>query len=68
MPDEEINAVRKIRREISAQYGHNVHEVVAYYRRVQEELKKSGEFHFEETTTVAQFPLPVNSIVKKPVA
>jgi hypothetical protein len=32
MNDEEIRAVRKIRHEISAEFGHDIHKVVAYYR------------------------------------
>jgi hypothetical protein len=48
MHDEEIQAVRKIRHEISAQFGHDVHKVVAYYRAIEDELKRSGEFRFAE--------------------
>jgi len=48
MPNDEIAEVRKIRHEISEECGHDVRKVAAYYRRVGEELKKSGEFRFEE--------------------
>ena len=50
MDENEIAAVRRIRREISAECGDEVHAVLAYYRSVQEELKRSGEFRFEETS------------------
>ena len=48
MPIDEIGEVRKIRHEISEQCGHDVRKVAAYYRGLQEELKKSGEFRFED--------------------
>jgi hypothetical protein len=47
MPNDEIAEVRKIRHEISEECVHDVRKVAAYYRRVEEELKKSGEFRFE---------------------
>ena len=55
MDENEIAAVRRIRHEISAECGHDVHAVMAYYRSVQDELKRSGEFRFEETS---QPPVP----------
>ena len=48
MANSEIAEIRKIRHQISAECGHDIHKVAAYYRQVQEELKKSGEFRFEE--------------------
>jgi len=48
MADEEIKIIRQVRHEISAECGHDVDRVVAYYRRVQEELKRSGRFRFAE--------------------
>ena len=46
MADEEIKIIRQVRHEISAECGHDVDRVVAYYRRVEEELKRSGRFRF----------------------
>ena len=46
MADEEIKAVRAIRHKISEQFGHDLNEVVAYYRQVEERLKRSGRFRF----------------------
>jgi hypothetical protein len=46
MADEEIRIIRQVRHEISAECGHDVDRVVAYYRKVQEELKRSGRFRF----------------------
>lgn len=53
MDENEIAEVRRIRQEISAECGHDVHAVVEYYRSVQDELKQSGQFRFEETSQVA---------------
>ena len=48
MPNDEIAEIRKIRQQISEECGHDIHKVAAYYRQVEEELKKSGQFRFEE--------------------
>lgn len=39
-------SVRQVRHQISAERGHDVDRVVAYYQAVEEELKRSGEFRF----------------------
>ena len=46
MTDHEIKIIRQVRHEISAECGHDVDRAVAYYRRVDEELKRSGRFRF----------------------
>ena len=46
MTDEEIKIIRQVRHEISAECGHDVDRVLAYYRQVEEELKRSGRFRF----------------------
>ena len=48
MPNDEIAEIRKIRHQISEECGHDIHKVAEYYRQVQEELKRSGQFRFEE--------------------
>ncbi len=48
MADEEVQAIRQVRHEISSEYGHDVHRVVRYYREIERELKRSGQFRFEE--------------------
>ncbi len=53
MPDEEINSVRRIRHQISAECGHDVDNVAAYYRAVEDELRRSGEFRIVELPTGA---------------
>lgn len=54
MPNDDITEVRRIRHEISEQCGHDIHKVVAYYRQVQDELKNSGDFRFEERSFAGQ--------------
>lgn len=46
MADDEIRIIRRVRHEISAEFGHDVDRVVEYYRQVEEELKRSGRFRF----------------------
>ena len=46
MDESDIAAVRRVRHEISEECNHDVDKVIAYYRSVQEELKRSGEFRF----------------------
>ncbi len=50
MKDPEVAEVRKARHEISEECGHDLHKVVEYYRGIEEELRRSGRFRFEETT------------------
>jgi len=54
MPNDDVTDVRRIRHEISEECGHDIRKVVAYYRGVQNELKRSGEFRFEERSFVSQ--------------
>ncbi len=46
MIDDEIRIIRRVRHEISVEFGHDVDRVVDYYRSVEEELKHSGQFRF----------------------
>ena len=48
MADNELTEVRQVRHAISAEFGDDIRRVLAYYRRIREELKRTGEFHFEE--------------------
>ena len=54
MPNDEIGEVRQIRRAISEECGHDIRKVAAYYRQVEEELKKSGDFRFEDQSPAPQ--------------
>ncbi len=46
MADDEIRIIRRVRHEISAEFGHDVDRVLDYYRSVEEELKHSGRYRF----------------------
>jgi hypothetical protein len=59
MDENDIAAVRRVRHEISAECNHDVEQVVAYYRSVQEELKCSGEFKFKEPSIAEAADSPV---------
>lgn len=48
MKDPAIDEIRQARHEISEECGHDLHRVASYYRQVEEELKRSGRFRFEE--------------------
>jgi hypothetical protein len=42
-----IKIIRRARRDISAEFGHDVDRVVDYYRSVEEELRHTGRFRFD---------------------
>ena len=46
MTDEVIHEVRRVRHDISRRCDHDPRRVVAYYRKFQDELKRSGEYRF----------------------
>ena len=54
MTDHEIRIIRQVRHEISAECGHDVDRTVAYYRRAEEELKRSGRFRFAASPAGAE--------------
>ncbi|HUT94442.1 MAG TPA: hypothetical protein VMY37_33600 [Thermoguttaceae bacterium] len=60
MPSDEVGEVRRIRHEISEECGHDVRKVAAYYRRIEEELKRSGEFRFEHRPVAPEALRPAN--------
>ena len=50
MADEEIQEIRRIRHEISARHGHDLKRLLAYYKQMEDEFRKSGKYRFEETS------------------
>jgi len=46
MSEDEIKIIRQVRHTVSTECGHDVDRLVAYYRHVEEELKRSGRFRF----------------------
>ena len=45
-PDPIIAGVRAARHKISAEHGHNARRLVNHYIKLQEKMKKTGEYHF----------------------
>jgi hypothetical protein len=48
MSDYEIDEIRRIRHKISAEHGHDLRKLAAHYRKLEEELRKSGQFKFAD--------------------
>ena len=46
---EEVKDIRKIRHEISAEFGHDVSLLAAYCQTLESYLRQSGEYTFAET-------------------
>jgi hypothetical protein len=46
MSDCEIEEIRRIRHQISAEHGHDLRRLAEYYRRIERELRKSGKYRF----------------------
>ena len=46
MADYEIDEIRRIRREISARFNHDVKKLGEYYRELEEKYRKSGKYKF----------------------
>lgn len=48
MSDYEIDEIRRIRRHVSAQHGHDLRKVAEYYRSVEKRLRESGRYNFAD--------------------
>jgi len=48
MNDYEIDEIRRIRHEISEQYGHDLGQLAEHYRNLERELRESGRFKFSD--------------------
>ena len=46
MVDYEINEIRRIRREISARFDHDVSKLITHYQALEREYRKSGKYKF----------------------
>ena len=46
MADYEIDEIRRIRREISARFDHDVDKLIAHYQELEEKYRKSGKYKF----------------------
>jgi hypothetical protein len=50
MSDYEIDEIRRIRHQISAEHGHDLRRIAEHYRELEKELRKSGRFKFADET------------------
>ncbi len=41
-----MEEVREMRRKISAEFGHDLNRLVAYYQEVENEMRESGQYKF----------------------
>ena len=41
-----MDEVREMRRKISAEFGHDFNQLVAYYQGLEDEMRKSGKYKF----------------------
>ena len=48
MGDYEIDEIRRIRHEISAEHGHDLQKLAEHYRNLEKELRESGRFRFAD--------------------
>jgi len=46
MVNYEIDEIRRIRREISARFDHDVGKLIAHYQALEREYRKSGKYKF----------------------
>ncbi|RKU38386.1 hypothetical protein C6496_06110 [Candidatus Poribacteria bacterium] len=42
----ELDEIRRIRREISARFDHDMDKLIAHYQALEEEYRKSGKYKF----------------------
>ena len=45
----EIDEIRRIRREISARFDHDVGKLIAHYQVLEKEYRKSGKYKFVDS-------------------
>ena len=51
MANYELDEIRRIRREISARFDHDVGKLIAHYQALEKEYRKSGKYKFVDPPT-----------------
>ena len=46
-----MEEVREMRRKISAEFGHDLNQLAAYYQELENEMRKSGEYNFADPSS-----------------
>ena len=59
---EEVKELRRIRHEISEEFGHDINRLVAYCQKIEEELRQSGEYKFADEPSIQATPLDSASV------
>jgi hypothetical protein len=52
MSDYEIDEIRRIRHQISAEHDHDLRKIAEHYRKLEKELRESGQFKFADENPV----------------
>ncbi|MDE0637588.1 MAG: hypothetical protein OXI43_17260 [Candidatus Poribacteria bacterium] len=63
MADYEIDEIRRIRQEISAQFDHDVDKLIAHYQALEKEYRKSGKYKFVDPPS--EDPKPIKTTDEK---
>ncbi len=58
---EVVKEVREIRMKISEECGHDLNRLIAYYQKVEKEMRKSGKYKFVDPEPPAEKPAPTES-------
>jgi hypothetical protein len=61
MSDYEIDQIRRVRHQVSAENGHDLRKVAEYYRRIEDELRATGRFRFADEPTQEARPESVDT-------
>ena len=56
-----VEEVREIRMKISEECGHDLNRLIAYYQKVEKEMRKSGKYKFVDPEPPAEKPTSTES-------
>ncbi len=56
-----VEEVREIRMKISEECGHDLNRLIAYYQKVEKEMRKSGKYKFVDPEPPAEKPASIES-------
>ena len=59
--NEVVKEVREMRMKISEECGHDLNKLLAYYQKVEKEMRKSGKYKFVDPQPPAEKPAPTES-------
>ena len=61
MSDYEIDEIRRIRHQVSAEHDHDLRKVAEYYRNIEKQLRESGRYRFVDEQSRVLETGPVNT-------